>query len=543
MVIVSEENMKQFLCLVTAILIGIGGFHAVPASAEADFSQNAWDIVEDIVFGWNLGNSLDAYDGTEMTIGDLSSETCWGNPVTTPELVALVKSTGVNAIRVPVTWYNHMDPETLQIDEAWMKRVEEVVNYVLDADLYCILNVHHDKGEKGWLNADLNGYEEDERIFIAIWQQIAARFEKYDGKLLFEGYNEILNNQKNWVSPNQACLDAANKLNQAFVDTVRASGCNNSRRVLVINTYAAQPNSLITKGLVVPQDALPDRIIVEAHVYQPYEFTSEFYPQVKTWSKATLDTALNNLYKDFVQQGYPVIIGEFGLVDKDNMAQRYSWIQHLMDVCTKRGIKCFWWDNGGDYKLFSRRSLKVTEPDILDILLTEATGGDYVLDAETLEQLSTKASSDNLCGDLEKWSSWVNTGAQADAQVQYTAEGIAVTVNYGGTNTWDVQGAYTGLTVELGVPYRITFDYKADVPQSTMFHLMQNYGDYKTYYGAPLESTAEIQHFEDTFTMTETTDSKAKLAFDFGGSSVQVPYTIEISNLTLVKLAQEGNVE
>ncbi|MGN0752897.1 MAG: glycoside hydrolase family 5 protein [Aristaeellaceae bacterium] len=533
--------MKEYLCLIAAILICLGLFRAVPASAEADFSQDAWDIVEDIVFGWNLGNSLDSYDGTEMTIGDLSSETCWGNPVTTPELIALVKSTGVNAIRVPVTWYNHMDPETLQIDQAWMARVEEVVNYVLDAELYCILNVHHDNGEKGWLNADPDDYAEDERIFIAIWEQIADRFVKYDGKLLFEGYNELLNNQKDWVSPNPACLNAANQLNQAFVDTVRASGGNNAQRVLVVNTYGGQPHSLVTRGMVVPQDTQADRLIVEAHVYQPYEFTSEFYPQVKTWSKAPLDTCLDNLYRDFVQQGYPVIIGEFGLVDKDNMAQRYSWIQHLMDVCTKRGIKCFWWDNGGDYKLFSRRSLKVTEPDILDILLTEATGGDYALDDAALAQLSAKAASGNLCIDPEGWFGWINTAAQASAQVEYTAEGIAVTVHHGGENTWDVQGAYTGLTLEQGVIYRIAFDYKADVAQSTMFHLMKNYGDYRTYYSAPLESAAEIRHFEDTFTMTEATDTNVKIAIDFGGSSVQVPYTMEISNLTLVKLAQEGN--
>ena len=531
------QNIKRLVCLAAAVLLCLGMGQA-PVLAEADFSQNAWDIVNDITFGWNLGNTLDAYNGTEMTVGDLSSENCWGNPDATPELIALVKSTGVNAIRVPVTWYNHMDPDTLQVDEAWMSRVEEVVNYVLDADMYCILNVHHDTGEKGWLNADPDGHEEDERIFIALWQQIAKRFEPYGGKLMFEGFNEILNNQKNWGSPSQECLDATNRLNQVFVDTVRASGGNNAQRVLVVNTYGAQSNALITKAMVVPQDTVEDRIIVEVHVYNPYNFTSPDFPNVKTWGRTELDSGLVLLHNTFVKQGYPLIIGEFGAVDKENMAQRYTWVQHLMDMCQKRGIKCFWWDDGGNYKLISRRSNTIVEPYIFEILHTEATGGDYLLDDETLEKMSKKAE-ENLCANLEMWSNWINTGAQAKAEVTYTAEGLSIAVAHGGANPWDAQGAYLGLTVEEGASYRISFDYKADCVQTITFNLLQDYGSYQTYYGSSIDMTTETQHFEDTFTMTAPTDKKTKIAFDFGGTGVSVPYTAEISNLTLVKLPQE----
>ena len=346
------QNIKRLVCLAAAVLLCLGMGQA-PVLAEADFSQNAWDIVNDITFGWNLGNTLDAYNGTEMTVGDLSSENCWGNPDATPELIALVKSTGVNAIRVPVTWYNHMDPDTLQVDEAWMSRVEEVVNYVLDADMYCILNVHHDTGEKGWLNADPDGHEEDERIFIALWQQIAKRFEPYGGKLMFEGFNEILNNQKNWGSPSQECLDATNRLNQVFVDTVRACGGNNATRYLMVPGYAASPDNVMGEWFKIPEDEADNKIIISVHAYTPYNFAlaaggRTTFDHTLYSDYVDIPTFLNRLYKRYIQAGIPVVVGEFGARDKGgNLQDRVNFAAYYTAACSARGMVCCWWDNNG----------------------------------------------------------------------------------------------------------------------------------------------------------------------------------------------------
>ena len=171
--------LKRLLCILSVLALFLAAFSA---PAENDFSKDAWAIVDDIVCGFNIGNSMDAYDTTEIGDVRLSSETCWGNPVISNKLIDAVASTGVNAIRLPVTWYNHMDPETYKVSEEWMNRVEEVVSCILEKDMYCILNTHHDTGEKGWLNADPLSYEQDEKIFTALWAQIAERFEKYGEK-------------------------------------------------------------------------------------------------------------------------------------------------------------------------------------------------------------------------------------------------------------------------------------------------------------------------------------------------------------------------
>ena len=194
--------MKKTLLL----LLGL----ALTAGIQAADFETASDAVKNMGVGWNLGNTLDANRQTITDITnagywgqqDLNSETCWGQYVTQPELLKMLKDAGFGAIRVPVTWYNHMDKDG-KVDAAWMNRVKEVVGYVVENGLYCILNIHHDTGATGyddknnvtfysWIKADESNYETNKAKFEGLWKQIAEEFKDYDEHLLFEGYNEML---------------------------------------------------------------------------------------------------------------------------------------------------------------------------------------------------------------------------------------------------------------------------------------------------------------------------------------------------------------
>jgi hypothetical protein len=463
-----------------------------------------------------------------------------------------------------------------------MNRVEEIVNYILDNDMYCIINVHHDTGENGWLKASSVDLDEKQEKFVAIWEQISSNFSSYGDKLLFEGFNEILDDQSNWVTTSQESLDITNELNQMFVDTVRASGGNNTERCLIVNTYCAGASSQIVKGFELPTDTVSDRLIVEAHVYQPFYFTSESYPDVTTWNKYELDTQIGNLYNEFVKNDIPVIIGEFGCVSKDNKLERLSWAKYYVDTCTNYGIKCFWWDNGDQYKIFNRRTLTCTEPELLEAMLTEAQGGDYIIDTSILGDANNDGTvtiidifvlkkyisgqttevqncdinkdgtiniidlvmlkqtffkQENLCESIDNWSSWVDQENGAFADVEHLSNGISITVSESGTYAWNVQGSYKNLALENGATYQVSFDYSSDVEQSMTFHVMQNYGDYIPYFSDTLDYTTESQHYEGTFTMTSKNDNNVQIAFNFGASSLDIPYTMTIENLKLVKLS------
>ena len=496
----------------------------------------AKEVVADMVIGWNLGNALDSYVAGET---GLATETSWGNPYSTKAMIDGIKEAGFNAVRVPVTWYNHMDVSTNQIDKEWMDRVEEVVNYVLDNDMYCIINVHHDTGEKGWLKATENGIDVKKAKFKAIWEQVSERFGEYGDKLLFEGFNELLDEESNWTKPGEAAGRITNELNQLFVDTVRASGKKNATRCLIVNTYCAGANKDVLKYFELPEDTVADKLIVETHIYQPYYFTSEVSPDVTDWAngKPTLESYIYNMYENFIKKGTPVIIGEFGAVDKDNLKPRMSWLRFFVDTCCKYGIKCFWWDNGNaaQYEIFDRTTLEITEPELLEVMMTEATGGTYIF--PKVEEPEEPVEKDpNLCANKNSWSNYINSGNGAAGNVKITDNGVRVSVEKPGGNAWDVQFSYVGLTFEQGVTYKISFDYTGTPAQTMNFHMMQNYDPYVTYATVALEYKEESQTYEGTFTMTEPTDKNSRITFDCGASECGMPYSVLIENLVLLKV-------
>ena len=317
--------------------------------------ESATNAVKNMRLAWNLGNSLDSY-GT--WIGSNKSpdkyETAWGQPITKPELMASLKKEGFNAIRVPVTWWQHLDSDD-NIDEDWMNRVQEVVDYVINNDMYCIINVHHDTGSgpesEHWLKADIDKFDQMNVRFVKIWQQIATRFRDYDQRLLFEGYNEMLDKDNTWTNAKAASsYTAVNQFAQSFVNTVRATGGNNQTRNLIVNTYSAA----YWEGLapfVVPTDNVSDHLIAETHSYDPYNWLATAGTWGATQSQA-ITTMFTRLNDKFVSKGIPVIIGECGIIGENDVdvnaikAKKQEASKHIADVIRQGkalNIPIFYW--------------------------------------------------------------------------------------------------------------------------------------------------------------------------------------------------------
>ena len=214
----SYKCMKKTLLFVCTLLMS-------STSWAASF-ENAKDAVTNMGVGWNLGNTLDANDASKTWKTTAEHETCWGQPVTKPELIKMMKEAGFGTIRVPVTWYQERDKDG-KGNAAWMKRVHEVVDYVIDNGMYCILNVHHDTGAESnhWLIATVDNYNKTKERYENLWTQIANEFKDYDEHLLFEAYNEMLDAKNTWNEPADK-TDGYNALNsyaKSFVTTVRAT--------------------------------------------------------------------------------------------------------------------------------------------------------------------------------------------------------------------------------------------------------------------------------------------------------------------------------
>ncbi|MCI6677120.1 MAG: glycoside hydrolase family 5 protein [Clostridiales bacterium] len=319
-------------CLVCIIAMVLSGCSLKKPISSKSMNTNQWGV------GWNLGNTLDSVDFKQKGSVEYY-ETLWGNPVTTKQMIDTVKSAGFGTIRVPVTWYDHVDENGI-IDADWMDRVGEVVQYVLDNGLNCIINLHHDTGKVAWIKADVSKKEEMKQIVQSLWKQIADYFQSYDENLIFEGMNEILNIQNQWDGASDEELNMVNEMNQVFVNTIRESGKKNAERLLIVNTYAASTDKKVLDAFSMPKDIIADHLIAEVHFYGHDE--------------DSIDAMLERLDKKFVQNEIPVIIGECGMENKPEEGKtrekRLEYAQYLITKAKEKGIACFWWDNGGKFK-------------------------------------------------------------------------------------------------------------------------------------------------------------------------------------------------
>lgn len=337
--------------------------------ADNNSFQSASEIVKNINVGWNLGNSLDAHK-----TGNDDSETGWGNPRTTKEIIDAVKNAGFNTIRIPVTWYEHMQSD--KINKEWLDRVQQVVDYAIADNMYVIINVHHDGME--WLNPTYDQQDSDSALLISIWKQISQRFASYNDHLLFEGLNEprVVNTAEEWNGGTQEEREVINNYLKKFVDTVRSTGGNNSERILIVTTHAASVTSSAVNGLVVPDD---NRLIVSVHSYAPWDFAgSDETCNDRDWGteedKKDLDNCFDMLKSKFTDKGIPVIIGEFGADNKNNDADRAVWYEYYISSAKKRGIKCIVWDNGNpdEFGLLNRNNCTWYNPSLIQAIIRGA---------------------------------------------------------------------------------------------------------------------------------------------------------------------------
>ncbi|MBR4082162.1 MAG: glycoside hydrolase family 5 protein [Clostridia bacterium] len=335
--------------------------------------------------GWNLGNTFDAtrsgYVSNEMAI-----EWEWVGVPTSQEMIRMLKDAGFGTIRIPVSWHNHVDND-FNISEKWISRVQEVVDWAIALDMHVIINIHHDNEPEFFYPSDEH-METAEKYVRSIWTQVAVRFRDYDHKLIFEALNEprLKGTDLEWVfqtgNPrSQESARCINRLNQVFVDTVRASGGQNADRYLMVPGYAASVDGVTNEFFALPQDTADNRIMVSVHAYTPYSFALEdggtdTFAVTNIGQTTEITMFMNRLYKKYIANGVPVVLGEFGARDKGgNQQSRVNFTAFYMANAAARNIPCVWWDNNGHrgsgelFGLLNRAKLHWAQPEIVEALI------------------------------------------------------------------------------------------------------------------------------------------------------------------------------
>jgi endoglucanase len=338
---------------------------ADPADSEATAFARRMGI------GWNLGNTLEATGIKGTSVREF--ETCWGNPITTKAMFDGIKAAGFKSVRIPVAWSNLIAADHT-IDKNLMARVEEVASYALDNDLYVIINIHWDGG---WIKNFSADYDGTMVKYTALWSQIANRFRDHSDHLIFESMNEegcfddLWNRWGGVPNQKEKAFEILNTVNQAFVDLVRASGGNNARRYLLIAGYATDISATVDPAFKMPRDPL-NHIMVSVHYYDPPTFTllekdAEWGKAAYTWGTreevARVKADMLKVKQRFIDQGVPVVLGEFGCSSRKDPASVRKYLTTVCETAYSLGLVPMLWDVG---EIYDRRACKLKRPELAD---------------------------------------------------------------------------------------------------------------------------------------------------------------------------------
>ena len=351
-----------------------------PTEAGPQF-RTAAEIAADMGLGWNLGNTMEAYEasGCEKitfewipVIGDNKPsdyETCWGAPVTTQKMIDGVKAAGFNTVRIPVFWGNMMKNDgTWTIAPEYIGRVKEIVDYCMNDDLYAVVNIHHFDE----FVIRRNDLEHSRDIFNRLWTQIAECFRDYPDTLVFEGFNEYLGGDRfdeNGELKPQSKEDAylsTNTLNQTFVSAVRATGGNNAQRTLVVSGYWTNIDNTTSKRFLMPDDTASDRLMVSVH----YVDNSMYWMNrigSQDWLDYT-DSQISLLDNAFGSKGIPVFLGETtSRYPRSNFAKDAIYtdssecLKIVLEKLTQHGFVPVLWDVTDNF--YSRSTCSIKDAD------------------------------------------------------------------------------------------------------------------------------------------------------------------------------------
>ena len=441
---------------IAAVLVGtvVAGSFTAPFSVQAakkditsfeDLNQS--QIVEAMGPGWNLGNQL------ESVTDNVPEETNWGNPVITEKLIQSVKAAGFKSIRIPVSYFAKIDDDKdYTINSKWLDRVQEVVNYCIKNDLYAVINIHGDGYntiDGGWLLCNGKNQTEIKKKYKKVWKQIAERFKNYDEHLLFESMNEEFDGS--YSEPNKEYYQNINDYNQIFVDTVRKTGDNNTKRWLIIPGWNTNIDYTAGDyGFKLPTDQYRNksidkeeqRIMISVHYYSPWDFCGGENCVITQWGNEADDPSktsttcdetymknqLNLMKTTFADKGYPVFIGEYGSINKtsydsENEYYRAYFARKLCQLSRKNGCIPMYWDNGYNgvhgFGLFDRTTCEITQPVIIDAIM-EGFG-------QKASQNSTLMSVRLYVSDSKYW-----TTIQSDNTARITKKGGTYTLKLKG---------------------------------------------------------------------------------------------------------------
>lgn len=431
--------------------------------------------------GINLGNTMEAYGHGSYVKGESDPRDCenyWGQPDTTKAMIEGMKAAGFDSLRIPVAWTNAMAYETgdYTIDELYLDRVEEIMNYAFDAGMYVIINDHWDGG---WWGMFGSASEETQKqamdMYTSMWTQIAERYNKYGDLLIFEAANEELGDRLNdkdiakdsGTLRQSACYKKTTEINQKFVDTVRGTGGNNANRFLLIAGYNTDITCTTDDKYVMPTDTAKNKLLISVHYYTPWNYCGE--KALQSWGSPTDYEEQNRLLKSmtkFTDQGYGVVIGEYAVLTNGHTPKNDSdkFYTNFLNNCDLYNYVPMLWDCNN---LYDKSECKITDESMAKLFTDRSLSAQSGLSDEEVKKNAQEGLDNDLAKANEEIAVDISVPASDDyavAWIMYTSKDYAVA--YCAGDVYDPTSATAGLKaenvkIEGDGTYEVSLDFTA----------------------------------------------------------------------------------
>lgn len=329
---------------------------------------DAWTAAPLMSPAINIGNTLE---------NTTTWETGWGNPHITKEFVEGLARLGFKTVRLPVAWDTYAVDGRVQADK--LGRVREVVDWITGAGMFCVVNIHWDGG---WIDSGSKDKyptthatfsPEAEKKFRWYWEQISTFFAGKNEKLIFEALNEETNFSNEGST--EKAYATLTRVNQLFIDTVRKTGGNNPKRLLIVTGQNTDIEKTCSSAYKLPKDTVPGRLFISVHYYTPWQFCG--LTEDADWGKATptwgspddvrkLDQLFDKMKEFCTRNDIPAFIGELGVTTKNKEPEsRVRWMSAVMNAALSRKMVPALWDTGGD---ISRHDPYAASPELVQTL-------------------------------------------------------------------------------------------------------------------------------------------------------------------------------
>lgn len=475
--------MKRLITIIFMVILTLSGY--------AQGETKAWEMKERLGRGINMGNMFEA-----------PTETEWGNPWK-PEYFRIIAELGFTHVRLPVRWETTARSSSnppYTISATFMNRIKLVVDSALANNLHIVFNMHHHEA----LFTNPAGQKDR---FMAQWRQISEFFKDYPDSLLFEPLNEPNGN----LTPEL--------WNVFFPEVLSIIRETNPDRTVLIGTPEWGGLGGLPK-LEIPDD---DNIILTIHYYNPFNFTHQGAEWSGEQSQAWLGTkwfdteadraVIHNefqLAKNISEEhNIPIHVGEFGAYSKADMESRARWTTYLARWFESQGFSWAYWEFSAGFGIYNPSTKKLVDP-LVNALL-------YNPIPEPARVVATSIYSSNFNTNTDGWS--LNRSGGAAGSLTRSNGRLNVQVTNGGTEGWHAQLVKTGIRLEKGKTYRVSFKANAPVARSMTAYTGKNSDPWNAYSGYnSMYVTTEEGSFSYQFTMTAD-DFAARIVFDLGGVS------------------------